>query len=39
MSTIAIAIFFIVRVLLPFGLLIVLGELVRRNEIHYWLHR
>lgn len=37
MSTIAIAIFFLLRVLIPFGLLIALGELVRRNEIRYWL--
>jgi hypothetical protein len=37
MSAIAIAIFILVRVLIPFGLLIALGELVRRNEIQYWL--
>jgi hypothetical protein len=38
MSAIAIALFILVRVLIPFGILIALGELVRRNEIQYWLH-
>lgn len=38
MSTIAIALLILVRVLIPFGLLIALGELVRRSEIRYWLH-
>lgn len=37
MSAITIAIFFLLRVLIPFGLLIALGEFVRRSEIHYWL--
>jgi hypothetical protein len=39
MSAIAFALFILVRVLIPFGLLITLGELVRRRELHYWLHR
>jgi hypothetical protein len=38
MSAIAIALFFLARVLIPFGLLITLGELVRRSEFRYWLH-
>lgn len=37
MSAIAIALFILVRVLIPFGVLIALGELVRRSEIQYWL--
>jgi hypothetical protein len=37
MSAIAIALFFLIRVLIPFGLLIALGEFVRRSEIQYWL--
>ena len=38
MSAIAITLFILVRVLIPFGLLIALGELVRRSEIQYWLY-
>ena len=37
MSVITIAFLILVRVLIPFGLLIALGELVRRSEIRYWL--
>lgn len=36
MSTIAIALFTLVRVIVPFGLLITLGEWMRRREIKYW---
>ena len=36
MSTIAIALFLFVRVVIPFGLLIAIGEWVRRREINYW---
>lgn len=39
MSTIAVALLLILRVLIPFGLLIALGEWVRRKEIRYWVHR
>lgn len=39
MSAIAFALFILVRVLIPFGLLIALGESVRRRETQYWLHR
>jgi hypothetical protein len=38
MSALVIALFILVRVLIPFGLLIALGELVRRSEVQYWLH-
>jgi hypothetical protein len=36
MSTIAIAFFILVRVIVPFGLLITFGEWMRRREINYW---
>ena len=36
--TIAFALLFLVRVLIPITLMLVLGEWVRRREIHYWLH-
>jgi hypothetical protein len=39
MSAIAVALFVLVRVLIPFGLLIALGEWVRRREIRYWYYR
>jgi hypothetical protein len=39
MSTIAIAFFILVRVIIPFGLLITIGEWMRRREIKYWFHR
>ena len=38
MSAIAFALFILIRVLIPFGLLVALGEWVRRREIHYWFH-
>ena len=36
MSAITFALFILIRVLIPFGLLIALGEWVRRREIRYW---
>jgi hypothetical protein len=39
MSTIAIAIFFLIRIILPVGALLALGEWVRRREANYWSHR
>ena len=36
MSTIILALFLLVRVFIPFALLILLGEWVRRREIKYW---
>jgi hypothetical protein len=36
MSAIAVALFILIRVLIPFGLLIAVGEWVRRKEIRYW---
>ena len=38
MSVIALALFILVRVLIPFGLLIALGEWVRRRDIRYWFY-
>jgi len=38
MSAIVFALFILVRVLIPLGLLIAAGEWVRRREIRYWLH-
>ena len=37
--TVAFAILFLVRVLIPIALLLVLGEWVRRREIRYWLNK
>jgi|GEM_PF-1263201 len=38
MSAIAVALITLIRVFIPFGLLIAAGEWVRRREIRYWLH-
>jgi hypothetical protein len=37
--TLTFAFLFLVRVLIPFALLFVLGEWVRRREIRYWLQK
>jgi hypothetical protein len=37
MSTIAFAVILLIRIILPFCLLIGLGEWVRRREANYWL--
>ncbi len=39
MSAITITLFLFIRAVIPFGLLIMLGELVRRHEANYWLKR
>jgi hypothetical protein len=39
MSTIAIAALLLVRVILPVGALIALGEWLRRREANYWSHK
>jgi hypothetical protein len=39
MSAISFALFFLVRVLLPVGLLLAIGEWVGRRENHYWTRR
>jgi hypothetical protein len=39
MSAITITLFLLIRAVIPFGLLIVLGEWVRRREANYWLKR
>lgn len=39
MSAIAVALLITLRVLIPFGLLVAIGEWVRRREIRYWLYR
>lgn len=38
MSTIALILFFLLRVVVPFAVLITVGEWVRRREINYWFH-
>lgn len=37
MSAIVVALFILIRVLIPFGLLIAAGEWVRRRDMRYWL--
>jgi len=37
MSALTIALFLLVRVVLPFSFLIILGERVRQREANYWL--
>jgi hypothetical protein len=37
MSTIAFAVILLVRIIVPFRLLVALGEWVRRREANYWL--
>lgn len=39
MSTIAVVVIFVIRMLLPLGLLVALGEWNRRREAKYWLSR
>lgn len=37
MSALTIALFLLVRLVLPFSFLIILGEKVRQREANYWL--
>ncbi len=39
MSTVTLTVFLLIRVILPVGLLITVGEWLRRREERYWLHR
>jgi hypothetical protein len=39
MSTIAIAVIFLIRVIVPVSVLIAFGEWMRRREANYWLHK
>lgn len=39
MNTIALIILLSIRVIIPFGVLIALGEWIRHREARYWLHR
>ena len=39
MNAIAITLFLLIRAVIPFGVLIMLGEWVRRREVNYWLKR
>ena len=39
MNTIALAILFTVRVIIPLTVLLALGEWVKRREKNYWLHK
>lgn len=38
MSAIAFALFILIRIFLPVGLLIAIGEWVHRRESRYWFH-
>jgi len=38
MSTIAIAVILLIRIIVPLSVLIALGEWIRRREANYWLH-
>ena len=38
MNTIAFIIILFARALIPFGILVTIGEWIRRHEKHYWLH-
>ena len=37
--TIAFAVILLIRIILPLGLLLALGEWVRRREANYWLRK
>jgi hypothetical protein len=39
MDTIALAAILLIRVILPAGALIALGEWIRRREANYWSHK
>lgn len=39
MNSIALALILLIRVILPFSMLIALGEWVRRREANYWVHK
>jgi hypothetical protein len=39
MSTIAFAVILLIRVILPFSLLIAIGEWIKRREADYWLSK
>jgi hypothetical protein len=39
MNTIALAVILLIRVILPFSLLIAFGEWMRRREANYWFHK
>lgn len=39
MDAIVLALFLLIRVILPVGVLIALGEWIRRRETNYWVRR
>ena len=39
MNTIALAVILLIRVILPFSILIAFGEWIRRREADYWFHK
>ena len=39
MSTVVLTVLLLIRVILPLGVLIALGEWIRRREANYWLRR
>ena len=39
MSTIAFSVILLIRIILPFSLLLALGEWIHRREAQYWLRK
>lgn len=39
MNAIALITILFVRALIPFGVLIAIGEWIKRHDKHYWLHQ
>lgn len=39
MNAIALAVLLLIRVIVPFGLLIAFGEWIRRREANYWFQK
>jgi hypothetical protein len=39
MNSVALAVILLIRVILPFSMLVTLGEWVRRREANYWVHK
>jgi hypothetical protein len=39
MSTVAFVVILLIRIILPFGLLLALGEWMHRREANYWLRK
>lgn len=39
MNAIALAVLFLIRLIVPFGLLIAFGEWIRRREANFWFQK